>query len=107
MCNKYNIPFTARGPGTGLSRGAVTNGGIIIQLSKMNKILEIDIPNRIAVVQPGVVNAHLSQMVRKYNLHFAPDPSSQIVSTIGGNVAENSGGPHTLKYGVTTHHVLG
>ncbi len=107
LCNKFNIPFTARGAGTGLSGGAVSNGGIIIQLSKMNKILEIDIPNQIAVVQPGVVNAHLSQMVRKYNLHFAPDPSSQIVSTIGGNVAENSGGPHTLKYGVTTHHILG
>ena len=107
LCNKYNLPFTARGAGTGLSGGAVSDGGVIIQLSRMNQILELDIANRIAVVQPGVVNVHLTQMVREYNLHFAPDPSSQIVSTIGGNNAENAGGPHTLKYGVTTHHILG
>lgn len=107
LCNVFKIPFTARGAGTGLSGGAVSDGGVIIQLSKMNNILELDIPNRIAVVQPGVVNMHLSQVVREYGLHFAPDPSSQIVSTIGGNTAENAGGPHTLKYGVTTHHILG
>jgi glycolate oxidase len=72
----------------------------------MNKILSIDYENRVAVVQPGVVNLHVTQAVKKRNLYYAPDPSSQIVSTIGGNVAENAGGPHTLKYGVTTNHVL-
>lgn len=106
-CNQFDIPFVARGAGTGLSGGAVIQDGLIIQLSKMNKILEIDIPNRSAIIQPGVVNAFLTQEVNANGLHFAPDPSSQISSTIGGNVAENAGGPHTLKYGVTVNHVLG
>ena len=107
ICRNYSIPFVARGAGTGLSGGAIIDGGVIIQLSRMNQILEIDIPNRCAVVQPGVVNAHLTQSVKPYGYQFAPDPSSQIASTIGGNLAENSGGPHTLKYGVTVNHILG
>ncbi|MFQ6609839.1 MAG: FAD-binding oxidoreductase, partial [Fidelibacterota bacterium] len=107
ICNRHNIPFTARGAGTGLSGGATSDGGVIIQLSRMNQIIEIDYPNRCAVVQPGVVNSYLSLMTRPQGYHFAPDPSSQIACTIGGNVAENAGGPHTLKYGVTLNHVLG
>ena len=106
ICRNYSIPFVARGAGTGLSGGAIIDGGVIIQLSRMNQILEIDIPNRCAVVQPGVVNAHLTQSVKPFGYHFAPDPSSQIASTIGGNLAENSGGPHTLKYGDTVNHIL-
>ncbi|MBC8312061.1 MAG: FAD-binding protein [Candidatus Marinimicrobia bacterium] len=106
-CVTHKIPFVARGSGTGLSGGATSNGGVIIQLSQLNQILEINIPNRLAIIQPGVINAHLSLETLAYGLHFAPDPSSQTASTIGGNVAENSGGPHTLKYGVTTNHVLG
>ena len=106
-CVKYNTPFVARGSGTGLSGGATSNGGVIIQLSRVNQILEIDISNRLAIIQPGVINAHLSLETMADGLHFAPDPSSQTASTIGGNLAENSGGPHTLKYGVTTNHILG
>ena len=106
-CVKYNTPFVARGSGTGLSGGATSNGGVIIQLSRLNQILEIDISNRLAIIQPGVINAHLSLETMADGLHFAPDPSSQTASTIGGNLAENSGGPHTLKYGVTTNHILG
>ena len=87
QCNKFKIPFVPRGAGTGLSGGAVISEGLIIQLSRLNKILDIDIPNKCAIVQPGVVNAHLSQEVNTFGLHFAPDPSSQIASTIGGNVA--------------------
>ncbi|KAA3599249.1 MAG: FAD-binding protein [Calditrichaeota bacterium] len=102
------IPFVPRGAGTGLSGGCLTpEGGIIIALAKLNKILKVEPKNRIAVVQCGVVNAHLSREVEEFSLCFAPDPSSQFVCTIGGNVAENAGGPHTLKYGVTTNHILG
>ncbi len=107
ICNRQHVPFTARGAGTGLSGGATSEGGVIIQLSRMNRIIDIDFPNRCAVVQPGVVNAYLSLMTRPGGYHFAPDPSSQIACTIGGNVAENAGGPHTLKYGVTLNHILG
>ncbi len=106
-CSEANVPLTARGAGTGLSGGALSDGGVIIQLSRMNRIIKLDPLNHLAIVQPGVVNAALSRRVKSYNLHFAPDPSSQIVSTIGGNVAENAGGPHTLKYGVTSNHILG
>jgi len=106
-CNLFKIPFVPRGAGTGLSGGAVIDGGLIIQLSRLNKILEIDVSNKCAIVEPGVVNAHLSQEVNSFGLHFAPDPSSQIASTIGGNIAENAGGPHTLKHGVTVNHILG
>lgn len=105
---KNEIPFVPRGAGTGLSGGCLTSsGGVIIALAKLNRILKIEPENRIAVVQCGVVNANLSKEVEEFNLCFAPDPSSQFVCTIGGNVAENAGGPHTLKYGVTTNHILG
>ncbi len=108
ICNYHEVPFLARGAGTGLSGGAVAqDGGVILQMSRMNQILEIDYDDEIAIVQPGVVNLHLSDQTTEAGYHFAPDPSSQKASTIGGNVAENAGGPHTLKYGVTTDHVLG
>ena len=103
----HGIPFTARGAGTGLSGGATTVcGGISLVLSRMTKIINIDAPNRIALVETGVTNSAISQAAAKFNLCFAPDPSSQMASTIGGNIAENAGGPHTLKYGTTTDHVL-
>ena len=105
-CVKRDVPFLARGAGTGLSGGAVSVGSLVIATSRMNKILGIDVLNRQAWVQPGVVNMHLTKAVAGHNLHYAPDPSSQYSCTIGGNVAENSGGPHTLKYGVTTNHIL-
>jgi len=108
ICNYHKIPFLARGAGTGLSGGAVAqDGGVILQMSRMNQILEINYNDEIAIVQPGVINLHLSDQTTEAGCHFAPDPSSQKASTIGGNVAENAGGPHTLKYGVTTDHVLG
>lgn len=107
IANDHGIPFLPRGAGTGLSGGAfAVEGGIIIELQRMNRILSIDADNRIAVVQPGVVNLHISQATAPYGLYYAPDPSSQMSCTIGGNVAENSGGPHCLKYGMTTNHIL-
>ncbi len=107
LANKHNTPIIGRGAGTGLSGGALARrGGIVVVFSKMNRILDIDIENQQATVQPGVVNADLSAAVANAGLHFAPDPSSQKACTIGGNVAENSGGPHTLAYGVTTNHIL-
>jgi glycolate oxidase len=105
-CSSRGVPFLARGAGTGLSGGAVARGSVLISTARMDKVLEIDVPNRLAWVEPGVVNAHLSRAVARHGLHYAPDPSSQNACTIGGNVAENSGGPHTLKYGVTTNHIL-
>ena len=108
IANRYNTPLIGRGAGTGLSGGAIArHGGIITVFSRMNRILEIDVENQRARVQPGVVNSDLSVAVAHTGLHFAPDPSSQKACTIGGNVSENSGGPHTLAYGVTTNHVLG
>ncbi|MGH9580467.1 MAG: FAD-linked oxidase C-terminal domain-containing protein [Terriglobales bacterium] len=102
------VPIVPRGAGTGLSGGSIArNGGIILGFSRMNRILEIDLPNQRAVVQPGVVNLDLSNAVERDGYYFAPDPSSQKACTIGGNVAENSGGPHTLAYGVTVNHVTG
>jgi glycolate oxidase subunit GlcD len=107
IANEYGIPFLPRGAGTGLSGGAMAaEGGIVIELQRMNRILSIDTENRIAVVQPGVVNLHISQAAAPYGLYYAPDPSSQMSCSIGGNVAENSGGPHCLKYGMTTNHIL-
>jgi glycolate oxidase subunit GlcD len=107
ICRELGCPFVPRGAGTGLSGGATPLfGAVVICCSRMGEILEIDAENRIAVVQPGVVNAHLSRAVADLGLFYAPDPSSQQACTIGGNVAENSGGPHTLKYGTTTNHVL-
>lgn len=102
------VPFTPRGAGTGLSGGALAlNRGVVIELARMRKVLKIDAANRFAVVQPGVVNAHVSRAVAHLGLHYVPDPSSQPTCTIGGNVAENAGGIHCLKYGTTTDHVLG
>ncbi len=102
------IPIVPRGAGTGLSGGAVTvRGGIALQLSRMRRILEIDTVEQTALVEPGVVNAELSLVASRHGLFYAPDPSSQKACTIGGNAAENSGGPHCLYYGVTTNHVLG
>ncbi len=105
---EYQVPLVGRGAGTGLSGGAIPRaGGLTIAFSRMNKILEIDIPNERAVVQPGVVNLDISTAVAPFGYFYAPDPSSQRACTIGGNVSENSGGPHTLAYGVTTNHVTG
>jgi glycolate oxidase len=106
-CHATGTPFTPRGAGTGLSGGAMPAlGGVVISTKRMTQILKLDIPNRMAHAQAGAVNLKLSQAAAPHGLHFAPDPSSQSVSTIGGNIAENSGGPHTLKYGVTAQHVL-
>ncbi|MGH9731987.1 MAG: FAD-binding oxidoreductase, partial [Candidatus Acidiferrales bacterium] len=108
LANRYKIPIVGRGAGTGLSGGALAReGGIIVSFARMNRILEIDAENQRAVVQPGVVNSDLNAAVASAELHFAPDPSSQKACTIGGNVSENAGGPHTLAYGVTTNHILG
>jgi glycolate oxidase len=108
LANREQLPFVARGGGTGLSGGALAvEGGIMIALTKLDRILEIDLDNQRAVVQPGVINLWITQAVSPHGYYYAPDPSSQQACTIGGNVAENSGGPHTLKYGVTTNHVLG
>ena len=108
VAHRHALPVIARGAGTGLSGGAIAEqDGIVLALTRMTKIIEIDPDNRLAVVEPGVVNIDISEAASKYGLYFAPDPSSQKVCTIGGNVAENSGGPHCLAYGVTTNHVLG
>ena len=108
LANEVGVPVVPRGAGTGLSGGAVApKGGVIIGLTRMTRLLEIDPVNRIAVVEPGVINLTLSEKTAEHGLHYAPDPSSQKVCTIGGNVAENSGGPHCLAYGVTVNHVLG
>ena len=108
IAGAHGVPVVARGAGTGLSGGAIAeHGGIVVALTRMTSILEIDEANRLAVVEPGVVNIDLSTAASKYGLYYAPDPSSQKACTIGGNVAENSGGPHCLAYGVTTNHVLG
>ncbi|HEY3062547.1 MAG TPA: FAD-linked oxidase C-terminal domain-containing protein [Chloroflexota bacterium] len=107
-CVTHNVPYTARGAGTGLSGGAIPiNGGVLISLARMTRILEIDADSMCAVVEPGVVNLRLGQATQQFGLTYVPDPSSQKACTIGGNVGENSGGPHTLRYGVTTNHTLG
>ena len=108
VCHREKIPFVARGSGTGLSGGALpVANGIVISLARMNRILEVDIPNARVVVEPGVINLDVTGRVQSQNYFYAPDPSSQSVCTIGGNVAENAGGAHCLKYGFTTTHVLG
>src|SRR5215472_11747094 len=105
---EFQVPFVGRGAGTGLSGGAIPReGGILVAFARMNRILEIDYENERAVVQPGVVNLDITMAVQDAGYFYAPDPSSQRACTIGGNVAENAGGPHTLAYGVTTNHVLG
>jgi glycolate oxidase len=108
ICDREKIPFVARGSGTGLSGGAVpVEGGIVICLTRMNRILDVDVPDHRVKVEPGVINLHVTARVEKNGYFYAPDPSSQQVCSIGGNVAENSGGAHCLKYGFTTTHVLG
>ena len=108
LCAKQNVPFIPRGAGTSLSGGVLAvTGGVMITLSRMDKILSVDCRNRRALVEAGCVNAWITNAVKSKGLLYAPDPSSQPACTIGGNVATNSGGPHTLKYGVTTNHVLG
>ena len=107
-CVANSIPFTARGAGTGLSGGALPAlGGVVISTKKLTRILEVDLANRCLLAQTGIANKKISDAVKANKLHFAPDPSSQTVATLGGNIAENAGGPHTLKYGVTAQHILG
>jgi glycolate oxidase len=108
VCNEMDVPFLARGAGTSLAGGCVAvGGGVMIATARMKTIHEINIRDRYAVVDPGVVNVWLTNALKPHGYHYAPDPSSQGACTIGGNVATNSGGPHTLKYGVTVNHILG
>jgi glycolate oxidase len=108
FCHAEKVPFVARGSGTSLSGGSLpVKEGIVIALNRLNRIVRIDPAGRIAVVEAGVVNSHVTTAAQNYGLHFAPDPSSQSICTIGGNVAFNSGGAHCLKYGMTSNHVLG
>ena len=105
-CARAGVPFVARGAGTGLSGGALpVADGVVISLARMRRVLEIDLPNQRMTVEPGVTNADISRAVAAHDLYFAPDPSSQTVCTIGGNIAENSGGAHCMKYGFTSNHV--
>ena len=108
LCHETGVPFVARGQGTGLSGGAMPHpDGVLIALTRMNRILDIDLPNRCITVEPGVMNLDVSKAVSDAGYYYAPDPSSQVICSIGGNLAENSGGAHCLKYGFTVHHVLG
>src|SRR5258708_34458574 len=108
LAHATKTPVVPRGAGTGLSGGAIARKeAIMLAMARMNKILEIDVDNQRAVVQPGVVNLEVSNATAKYGYYYAPDPSSQKACTIGGNVAENSGGPHTLAMGVTVNHITG
>jgi glycolate oxidase len=108
VCSAEGVPFVARGAGTGLSGGAVpVEQGVVVSLARMNRVLEVDVESERVVVQPGVTNLQVSEAVAAHGLFYAPDPSSQQVCTIGGNVAENSGGAHCLKYGFTVNHVTG
>lgn len=108
LANQYEVPVVTRGSGTGLSGGAIaSSGGLQIALTRMNAILSIDVANKSAIVEPGVINLKLDEAARKHQLRYAPDPSSQSACTLGGNIAENAGGPHCLAYGTTTNHVLG
>src|SRR5216684_5605199 len=107
-CNELDVPFLPRGSGTSLAGGCLAvGGGVMIALTRMKRILEVNYRDRYAVVEPGVVNLWLTNHLKPHGYHFAPDPSSQGACTVGGNAATNSGGPHTLKYGVTVNHVLG
>ena len=108
LCHQRDVPFVARGHGSGLSGGALPiPGGLLIGLARLNRVLDVDIPNRRVTVEPGVTNLEITRQVAPHGFYYAPDPSSQQVCSIGGNVAENSGGAHCLKYGFTVHHVLG
>ena len=107
IARKYGIPFVPRGSGTGLSGGALPRcGGLVLVVTRMKGIREIDLENRQAVVEPGVINLDLSKVTAPAGYYFAPDPSSQMISSVGGNLAENAGGPHCFKYGMTTNHVI-
>ena len=107
-CRDFSVPFVARGSGTGLSGGSMpSTDGVLIVTSRLNKVLEVDAANRRAILEPGVFNSTISEAARPHQLYYAPDPSSQQICSIGGNVAENSGGAHCLKYGFTVHHVTG
>jgi glycolate oxidase len=108
LCHRQGVPFVARGAGTGLSGGATpVAGGVVVSLARMNRILEVDLESQRVVVEPGVANLDVTRAVADAGFFYAPDPSSQQVCTIGGNVAENSGGAHCFKYGFTAHHVTG
>jgi glycolate oxidase len=108
LCHRHEVPFVARGSGTSLSGGSLpVEGGVVIALNRLNRIVRLDVRERIAVVEPGVINLDVSKAVASYGLYYAPDPSSQQICTIGGNIAFNSGGAHCLKYGMTSNHVLG
>ncbi|HAJ37280.1 MAG TPA: FAD-binding oxidoreductase [Chloroflexi bacterium] len=108
LCHRYGVPFVARGSGTSLSGGSLpVEDGVVIALNRLNRILHLDPRQRIAVVEPGVINLDVSRAAAPHGLYYAPDPSSQLICTIGGNVAFNSGGAHCLKYGMTANHVLG
>jgi len=108
LCQRYQIPFVPRGAGTSLAGGCLpVGGGVLIALTRMRRILEVNLRDRYAIVEPGLVNVHLTNHLKGSGFHYAPDPSSQGACTVGGNFATNSGGPHTLKYGVTVNHVLG
>jgi glycolate oxidase len=108
LANEAGVPIVARGAGTGLCSGAVPmQGGIVVSLTRMNRVLEIDLANRTATVEPGLINLELSERTLPLGYFYAPDPSSQKISSIGGNVGTNAGGPHCLAYGITTNHVLG
>lgn len=107
LCYQHNIPFVARGSGTSLSGGSVpVKDGVVIALNRLNRILRLDLQERLAVVEPGVINLNISRAVAADGFYYAPDPSSQQICTIGGNIAFNSGGAHCLKYGMTSNHVL-
>ena len=108
ICAHLGIPIVPWGAGTGLSGGALPRpDGVVLSLSRMNRVLDIDVANRTVTVQPGVTNLGVTQAVQSYGFYYAPDPSSQLACSIGGNIAENSGGVHCLKYGTTTNNVLG
>ena len=107
LCNRHDVPFVARGSGTSLSGGSLpVEGGLVIALNRLNRIVSLDPERQIAVVEPGVINLAVSEAAEPHGLYYAPDPSSQSVCTIGGNIAFNSGGAHCLKYGMTSNHVL-
>ncbi|MGA0997571.1 MAG: FAD-binding oxidoreductase, partial [Vulcanococcus sp.] len=108
LCNELQVPFIARGSGTGLSGGALAEQpALVIATSRMRRVIAIDLPNERITVEPGVINSWVTRAVAGDGFYYAPDPSSQVACSIGGNVAENSGGVHCLKYGVTTNHVTG
>ena len=107
LCARESVPFVARGHGTGLSGGALpVPDGVVISLARLNRVLDVDIANKRVTVEPGVTNLEITRRVSPFGYYYAPDPSSQQVCSIGGNIAENSGGAHCLKYGFTVHHVL-